>query len=192
MRMIFAAALAAMMALPAAAEGEFAEGSQVTGWDGLQGRENATFTGKVMDVVCALTGDCPDDCGAGTRQMAILREADDKLILVAKNRQAAFNGGGDDMVLYCGQTVAVDGLLIGDPELTDTKVYQVFLVKPEGADDWVKANKWTEAWKARNPDAPQIKKPWFRRDPAVLAEIEAKGYLGLGLEADKAFIEENF
>ncbi|GMG85276.1 hypothetical protein LNKW23_44940 [Paralimibaculum aggregatum] len=192
MRALIAAALAALIALPAAAEGEFSEGSQVTGWDNLAGRENATFTAKVVDIVCALTGDCPADCGAGLRQMGLIREADGKLVLVAKNRQAAFNGGGADLALYCGQTVAVDGLLVGNPELTDTKLYQIFLVKPEGAADWVKADHWTKAWAAKNPEVAGGEGPWFRRDPAVKAEIEAHGYLGLGLERDREFIEENF
>ena len=31
------------------------------------------------------------------------------------------------------QTVTVDGLLVGDPELTNAKVYHVFLIRREGA-----------------------------------------------------------
>jgi hypothetical protein len=65
---------AAMLSASAGAEGEFAEGSQVTGWDGLQGREPALFKAEVVDLVCALTGDCPEDCGGGARQMALPRE----------------------------------------------------------------------------------------------------------------------
>ncbi len=181
-----------LSATPAAAEGEFAAGSQITGWDGLNGRELATFTAEVTDVVCALTGDCPADCGGGGRQMALLREADGALVLVSKNRQPAFNGGITDLLPYCRQTIAVDGLLVGAPELTDTKFYQVFLVKPEGAEEWLPTNRWTAEWLERNPEAKGKKGPWFRHDPAIAARIAETGYLGLGLETDAAFIAENY
>ena len=191
MRKIVAFALACLMAGPAMAEGEFADGSQVKGWKNLQGRENALFKAKVVDILCELTGDCVEKCGGGKRQMGLLREADGKLILVGKNRQAQFNGGNIDMAAYCGQTVTVDGLLVGNPDLTKTKYYQVFLVQREGSDKWAKTARWTRAWKRANPDLKDRKGPWFRHDPAVNAEIEANGYLGLGAEVDAKFIEEN-
>ena len=189
-----AAALAAVLsalALPAA-EGEFAAGSRVTGWDNLSGREPATFTARLTDVVCALTGDCPEDCGGGARQMGLLREADGALVLVAKSRQPAFNGAITDMLPYCGQTVAVDGLLVGNPGLTPAKVYQVFLVRPEGSEEWLLADRWTEEWLARNPEARGKEGPWFRHDPRIAGQIARTGHLGLGLEADARFIGENY
>ncbi len=193
-RTVAAALLAApaLVASPAPAEGEFAEGSQVTGWDNLNGREPATFTAEVTDIVCALTGDCPEDCGGGARQMGLLREADGALVLVSKNRQPAFNGGITDMLPYCRQTVAVDGLLVGNPELTDTKFYQVFLVRPEGAEEWAKTDRWTEEWLEENPEARGKEGPWFRHDPRIAEQIATTGYLGLGLETDREFIEENY
>ena len=60
-RLIIAVAL--LVASPALAEGEFAAGSKAKSWN-LQGQENALFEGKVVDALCALTGDCPTDCGA--------------------------------------------------------------------------------------------------------------------------------
>ena len=42
-----------------------------------------------------------------------------------------------------------------------------------------------------NPDA-KGKGPWFRRDPRVNEIIAREGYLGLGLEVDQTYIEENF
>ncbi len=183
--------LAAMLlAASARAEGEFAEGSEITGWDNLQGRENATFRAKVVDVVCALTGDCPEDCGGGARQMALLREADGALILAAKNAQPLFTGATRDLAPYCGQTVTVDGLLVGDPELTETKVYQVFLIRREGADRSAKAERWSRLWEREHKDLAKKQGPWFRHDPTVQRAIEGNGYLGLGAEADEAFIEE--
>ncbi len=183
---------AMLTAAPALAEGEFAEGSQVTGWDNLQGRENATFRAKVVDVICALTGDCPADCGGGARQMALLREPDGALVLAAKNAQPLFTGATVDLAPYCGQTVTVDGLLVGDPQLTATKFYQVFLIRREGHDAWAKAERWSRAWKREHKDLAKKDGPWFRYDPAVQEALGKNGYLGLGAEADEAFIEENY
>ncbi|MEM1299808.1 MAG: hypothetical protein AAGH68_11070, partial [Pseudomonadota bacterium] len=81
MRILIAAALSALMALPAAAEGEFSEGSQAVGWDGVLGREAARFEGKVVDVLCELSGDCSENCGEGRRQMGVLRASDGVLVL---------------------------------------------------------------------------------------------------------------
>jgi hypothetical protein len=189
-RLIAIGVAAALLAGPAGAEGEFAEGSQITGWDNLQGREPALFRAKVVDLVCALTGDCPEDCGGGARQMALLREADGALILAAKNAEPLFTGATRDLAPYCGETVTVDGLLIGNPELTDTKVYQVFLIRREGSDKWARAERWSRLWKRENRDAAKKGGEWFRHDPAVRAAIEANGWLGLGAEADRQFIEE--
>ncbi|MEO1493250.1 MAG: hypothetical protein AAFV19_13940 [Pseudomonadota bacterium] len=190
LRLLIGAVLAAVMAVPAAAEGEFAEGSQVTGWKNLAGRENALFKAKVVDVLCELTGECAEKCGAGNRHMGLVREADGKLILAAKNSQASFNGATVDLAPYCGQNVTVDGLLVGDPAVAPTKVYQVFAVQREGSDKWAKTKRWTRTWKRNNPEADGKKGPWFRHDPAVAAEIGRRGWLGLGAEADKTFIEE--
>ena len=181
---------AALPGLPAGAEGEFAEGSQVAGWDNLQGREPALFRARVLDVVCALTGDCPEDCGGGARQMALLREADGKLILAAKNAEPLFTGATVDLAPYCGQTVTVDGLMVGNPELTDTKVYQVFRIQREGSDKWAKAERWSRVWRRQNKEAAKGGGEWFRHDPGVQAAIEADGWLGLGEAADRQFIEE--
>jgi hypothetical protein len=182
--------VAAMLALPVQAEGEFAEGSQITGWENLQGREAALFRARVVDVVCALTGDCPEDCGGGARQMALLRESDGKLVLAAKNAQPLFTGATVDLAPYCGQTVTVDGLLIGNPELTGTKVYQVFLIQRDGSDKWARAERWTRVWQREHKDVSKKDDPWFRHDPAVRGAVAADGWLGLGEAADRAFIEE--
>ncbi len=191
-RMIIALALLA--ASPALAEGEFAAGSKAKSWN-LQGQENALFEGKVVDALCALTGDCPADCGAGKRHMGIIRSSDGHFILANKNGQPAFTGATVDLAPYCGQIVEVDGLLVGDPEITpglgNAKLFQVQTIRAAGADKAVKANLWTRDWKKRNPDVGG-KGGWFKRDPNVAAEIEANGRLGLGAEADKLYIEDNF
>ncbi len=191
-RTFIAAVLAALIALPAAAEGEFSEGSQVKGWKNLQGREPALFKAKVVDILCELTGDCVEKCGAGKRQMGLVREADGVLVLAAKNSQASFNGATVDLAPYCGMNVTVDGLLVGDPSVAPTKFYQVFAIQREGSDKWAKTKRWTRMWKRDNKEFSEKKGPWFRHDPNVAAAIEANGWLGLGADADKAFIEENY
>lgn len=183
--------IAALMTSPLMAEGEFSEGSEAKAWN-VQGEEPARFTAEVVDLICSFTGDCPAECGAGTRQLGLLREADGMLVLVAKNAQAAFTGGARELAPYCGQMVEVDGNLVGDPELTQTKFYQVQRIRPVGSDDWVAANRWTKVWNEANPEAAKGKGPWFRKDPVILEQIETKGYLGLGLEADAAFIADWF
>lgn len=192
MRFLIVAVLATLFSMPALAEGEFSEGSQAKGWKNLQGREAAIFKAKVVDVLCELSGDCTENCGKGRRQMGLLREADGKLILAGKNSQSSFNGATVDLAPYCGQMVTVDGFLVGNSELTPTKYYMVQLIQREGSDKWAKAKRWTRMWKRDNKALANKKGAWYRHDPAVNAEIEANGYLGLGAEADKAFIEENY
>ncbi|MEM7188913.1 MAG: hypothetical protein AAF439_04810 [Pseudomonadota bacterium] len=191
-RTILAAALAAVISVPAMAEGEYAEGSQAKGWKNLQGREAAVFEAKVVDILCELTGDCAENCGGGKRQMGLMRVDDGKLILAGKNSQTSFNGATVDLAPYCNQTVTVDGLLVGSPEVTPAKFYLLQLVQREGSDKWAKAARFTRMWKRDYKEHAKKKGPWFRHDPRIAAEIEANGYLGLGAEADAKFIEENY
>jgi hypothetical protein len=192
-RLVTAAALI-LAAAPALAEGDFSAGSQAKSWS-LLGEEKARFVGRVVDALCLLTGDCPADCGAGKRQMGILRAADGRFLLVNKNGQPAFTGATVDLVPYCGRTVEVDGLLVGDrdvtPGLGDAKLFQVQTVRIPGEEEAAKTNLWTKDWKKRNPDVGG-KGSWFRRDPRVMEQIEAHGRFGLGAAEDQKYIEENF
>jgi len=189
-------AIAALIlaAAPALAGGEFSTGSKAKSWN-LFGEEKARFEGKVVDALCALTGDCPADCGGGKRQMGILRAADGRFLLVTKNGQPAFTGAAVDLLPYCGQTVEADGLLVGDRDITpglgEGQLFQVQTIRIPGEGATRKTNLWTKDWKQRNPDAGG-KGPWFRRDPGVMEQIEAHGRLGLGAEADRMYVEENF
>lgn len=178
----------AALAMPATAQ-DFSEGSEAREW-GLYAEQKALFTATVTDPLCVLTGDCADNCGAGNRQVVLVREADDVMIFPLKNAQSAFNGAVADLAPFCGQTVDVDGLLIDDPEIGAMSVYMVQRIRPEGG-EWQRANTWTDDWAANNPDA-SGDGPWFRRDPRVRQQIEEEGYLGLGKEVDKAFIADWF
>ena len=112
------------------------------------------------------------------------------LVLATKNNQPAFTGAVVDLLPYCAQDVTVDGLMIDDPDLNTNNIYLVQRVKTADG-DWSKASQFTTVWAAKNPDA-KGKGQWFRRDPRILAEIARKGYLGLGLETDKAFLDYYF
>lgn len=169
---------------------DFAAGSEAESWN-LYAEQPARFDAKVVDILCELTGDCPSGCGEGKRQLGLLRTADNALIYPNKNGQPVFSGAANELLPYCGLQVEVDGLMLSDPDIGATNIYQLQKIRAVGAGDWVKANKWTKDWQAANP-AVLGKTPWFRRDPRVNARIAATGYLGLGLDTDTAFINELF
>ncbi|NNE51656.1 MAG: hypothetical protein HKN30_04560 [Sulfitobacter sp.] len=178
----------ALIAAPLAAQ-DFSEGSEARSWN-LYAEVPATFEARVVDVMCELTGDCPENCGGGERQLGLLRAADGVLVMATKNNQPAFTGAVVDLLPYCGLSVTVDGLMIDDPEIGARNIYLVQRVKTDGG-DWSKASQFTKVWARENPNA-KGKGPWFRRDPRILAEIEKHGYLGLGLEIDREFKEYLF
>ena len=157
---------------------------------GLSGEIKATFSGKVVDILCELSGDCPAKCGGGKRNMGIVRAADNKLIVVAKNSQYEFNGPVDDLLPYCNQTVDVDGLLLAEDPGFTAKVFMAQFIRLSGQKEWKNADLWTKAWQQRNPGA-EGEGPWYRRDPRVKKQIEKSGYFGLGHEADEQWREEN-
>lgn len=181
-------ALIALVAAPLAAQ-DFSEESEAKPWN-LYAEVPARFQAEVVDVLCKLTGDCPENCGDGSRQMGLVRTADDVMVFPLKNNQPAFTGAATDLLPYCGQIVTVDGLMIDDPDLSAKNLYLVQTVTT--ADGTVnEANRWTKEWAKANPDAAG-KGPWFRRDPRINEIIAREGYLGLGLEADAEYIAENF
>ena len=181
--------LLSLAAAPLAAQ-DFSDGSEARSWN-LYAEQPAKFEARVVDIACELTGDCPADCGAGTRQMGLIRSADGVMVLAMKNGQPNFMGAARDLALYCNQTVTVDGLLIDDPDLGAKNVFLVQTVLAPGMDAPAKANKAGKLWAEQHPEAAG-KGPWFRRDPRVNAVIAQEGYLGLGAEEDARYAEENF
>lgn len=167
---------------------DFSADSTAESWN-LYAEQPAFFAAKVTDALCAVTGDCPVDCGAGKRQMGLLRTADGVFVLAVKNGQPVFSGAANDLAPYCGQEVEVDGLLLNDPDVGALNVFQVQKIRVAGSTDWAPAKRWTQDWEAAFPEAAG-KEPWYRRDPRIKAEIAAHGYLGLGPEVDAAFIAE--
>ncbi|MFK7764291.1 MAG: hypothetical protein AB8B62_13600 [Roseobacter sp.] len=181
-------AIALLLTTPLAAQ-DFSAGSEAKTWN-LYAEVPAKFDATVVDLLCELTGDCATDCGAGARQLGLKRTADDVIVLPMKNSQPAFTGAATDLAPYCNQTITVDGLMIEDEDFPVKNVYLVQTITPAGGET-VKANQFTKKWAEKYPDA-QGKGPWFRRDPRINAIIAEEGYLGLGLDEDTKYAEENF
>ncbi len=156
--------------------------SQAESW-GLQNEAPSVLSGRIVDVVCELAKDCPPQCGAGKRQLGLLT-AGGRLVLVAKNGQPYFNGAVPDLLPYCQELVDVDGLMIGNE---NTRVFQLQLIRRQGAPDWSKAERWTQEWQRRNPTLADKAEEWFYHDPRVVKQIDAAGHLGLGDAADREF-----
>ncbi len=155
---------------------------------GVAGEEEARFDATVVDVLCELTGDCPKSCGEGRRQLGLLT-AENKLVLPTKNA-ANFSGATDDLIDFCGQNVTVDGIFT---ENYGVRVFAVQFVKPVGG-KWQRTNRFLDKWAKNNGIDPtsNAKKSWFRKDPRINALIERDGFLGIGLEEDRLFLEENY
>ena len=187
-----AAALTGLLALPAAAQETdpyaFEEGSEARTWN-LYAEYPARFEARVVDMLCEVAGDCPEDCGGGERQMGLLRAADGVLVFPNKNDQPLFTGAAAELHPYCGQDVEVDGLLIDDPDLGARNVYLVQRIRALDDEAWTTANRWTDAWAEENPDAGGDG-PWFRRDPRVDGHVQTDGWFGLGLEEDAAILQD--
>lgn len=177
-------AAALLATLPGAAPAT--EPSQAETW-GLFGEQPLRLEAKVTDLLCALTGDCPTDCGAGKRPLGLVAD-DGRLIVLAKNAEPIFTGAVVDMLPYCGKRVEVDGLMVGEGP---ARVYQAQLVRLAGSGKpFEKTERWSKAWDAAHPAAAKSEEPWFRKDPAIGALIRKNGYFGLGLEADEKYLKE--
>ena len=137
---------------------------------GLQGEKVLEVQGKVVDVHCSLTGDCPPDCGGGKRQLGLLT-ADNKLIVAVKG-PVLFAGAVQDLLPHCGRAVQADGLLITHPDIA---MYLVQAVRTDAGQDWKPAEAFATNWTAKHGQADE----WQRADPLVKAEIAEKGKLGV-------------
>jgi hypothetical protein len=137
---------------------------------GLDHERPLELTGKVVDLLCELTGDCPAGCGGGSRQLGILA-ADGKLFPVVKGN-VFFAGAVPDLLPLCGQTVQADGLLIEQPAMT-LYFAQYLHLSPDAA--WAPTDAFIGAWTAAHGPAEE----WWRADPTVKAVIGRDGVLGI-------------
>jgi hypothetical protein len=153
---------------------------------GLPGEETLRFEAKVVDILCELTGDCPADCGAGKRQLGLLRD-DGSLVLPLKN-QVIFAGVAAELIDFCARRVVADGLMVTN---RGHSVFALQFVKAAPDGKWQRANRFLPKWAKANGLAatdPKTKR-WFKNDPRVQDLIARDGKLGLGLEADRKFLE---
>lgn len=125
MNMLKTFVLSALFAVPyTAAAQDFSVGSEAASWN-LYAEQPARFEAKVVDILCEITADCPADCGAGKRQLGLLRAADNALVYPNKNGQPVFSGAASDLLPYCGEMVEVDGLMLTDPDIGAANIYQL-------------------------------------------------------------------
>ncbi len=153
---------------------------------GLPGEEEVRFEAKVVDILCELTGDCPADCGAGQRQLGLLKD-DGTLVLPLKN-QVLFAGVAAELIGYCARRVVADGLMATN---RGYRVFALQFVKGAPNGKWRRANRFLPKWAAENGVGPKLltARRWFENDPRVKDLIARDGKLGLGLEADKKYLE---
>ena len=149
--------------------------SAANSW-GLPDEVEARFDAKVTDVLCVLSGDCPEDCGAGNRLIGLLQD-DGTLVLPLKNA-GPFTGPTVDLIPFCNQRVTVDGLVHDQlrrhhlrGSVRAARRRQVArrqrLRPPMGR-------------KERDLEAKDKKaRRWMRHDEQILELIEEQGVLGL-------------
>ncbi len=151
---------------------------------GVSNEVKAKFVGTVVDVACELTDNCPDNCGAGSRQLG-LKTADQGLILVAKNL-TLYTGAADELVGFCGQEIEVDGLFT---ESQNIRFFQVQKMRTVGG-KWNKATRFHKAWAKKNDSTSRKAKRWYRKDERISNLIKRDGYLGLGPDKDAEYFKK--
>lgn len=154
---------------------------EVQKW-GISGAEVGELSGEVVDVLCEVSGNCADQCGAGTRQLGIKTEQG--MVLIAKDLNL-YTGAAEELWPLCNQPLVVNGQFT---ESLNTRFFQIQNVrKPDGP--WMRTTKFLETWAAANGESLAVAKDWYRHDKRVNTIIEKDGRLGLGQEADKAYFK---
>jgi hypothetical protein len=139
---------------------------------GIEHEKKARFTAKVVDVACELTGDCPANCGAGKRQLGLLKE-DGLLWLVVKNGDP-FAGAVNDLIGFCGKKVIADGLEIRNPKMHLFQL-QFKRLAPDGK--WSRATQFSKDWAKKNNE--KFADEWWERDKLVKEALADGGILGI-------------
>jgi len=141
------------------------------GW-GIDGEQKVRFEGKVVDVACELSGNCPANCGNGKRQLGLLKD-DGTLILAVKNADP-FAGAANDLIGFCQKRIMADGLLIKNKKMTLFALQYKRLAK---GGKWSRATQFTKDWSKANSgkNAGQ----WFRDDKRVKQLIQTNGVFGI-------------
>ena len=148
---------------------------------GVSNEVEARFVGTVVDITCELTGDCPANCGDGKRQLG-LKTADQGVVLVAKNL-TYYAGAATELVEFCGKEVEVDGLFTENRNVRFFQVQNFCIPGEDGQEATQFQNVWAKQYGGTSGNA----KNWYKKDPRIKSIIEKDGYLGLGLDKDKAY-----
>ena len=154
---------------------------EVANW-AVTNAEEQFFAGTVVDVMCELNGNCAENCGNGARQLAIKTE-EFGTVFTVKNINN-YTGATDELSPFCNQTVEVNGLFT---EHRGVRFFQVHNVRAPGG-QWRRANRYAEQWASRYGKTPGQAANWQSHDDRVKDVIGRDGVLGLGLEADKEFL----
>ncbi|HJP22376.1 MAG: hypothetical protein QF546_03920 [Alphaproteobacteria bacterium] len=142
---------------------------------GLPAEEKVRFEARVVDILCELSGNCPTRCGAGKRQLGLLRD-DGTLVLAMKNA-GMFSGASEDLLPFCGRRIVADGLFSTN---FGVRVFALQFLKPVDG-EWNNARQFIRNWsktrglKITDPKA----KSWFRHDEKIKAVIAEQGPTGL-------------
>lgn len=141
------------------------------GW-GIENEKVVRYEAKVVDLVCELTGDCPENCGGGKRQLGLVKQ-DGTLYPLVKG-QDLFANAIPDLLPFCGRMVVADGLEINSPKM---RLFMLQFRKGTEQDaEWRRANAFGRQWSERNGG--QDSAEWFRHDPLIVKTIAEKGKLG--------------
>jgi len=157
---------------------------EIESWP-ITAAEKSQFSGKVVDVLCELGGNCTEDCGQGNRQLAV-KSSDENVgtVLVAKNL-TNYSGAADELWQFCGQQIDMNGLFT---EHKGVRFFQVQNVRPTGG-EWQKATRYHNAWAERSGKSLQQAKNWQYEDERVKEIIKRDGRLGLGAQADQDYFK---
>ena len=150
---------------------------------GIANEQVARFEAKVVDILCELSGDCPAGCGAGKRQLGLLK--DDGTLVVAVKNFDPFAGATRDLIEFCGERVVADGLLINDPRMPFFAL-QFKRRAPDGK--WRRANWYIRDWAKAHGVARDSTTTgqWYNNDPTIKAVIARDGVFGIpGLKPEE-------
>lgn len=147
---------------------------------GISGSEVAELSGDVVDILCEVSGDCVERCGAGNRQLGI--RTDEKVVLIAKDINN-YTGGAEELWPFCNQPLTVNGQFT---ETGDTRFFQIQNVREPGG-PWMSTTRFLEVWAEKNDKDLATAKRWYRHDPRVRTTLEQDGLLGLGEDVDRDY-----
>lgn len=139
----------------------------------LVDEELAVVTGRVVDLRCELTGDCPAACGNGGRALGVVTEAG-TLVAVVKGA-SNFAGAVRDLLPFCGRAVELDGLFVGN---LGARLYFVQRLREPGASEWTEATRFQTDFAASRPDLPPDS-DFTEHDPRVTRLLDRAGPTGL-------------